>query len=73
MDFLSQLALMKGKLLKGGEPDMSSVARAMINDFQRVNIYFIYFFWNEIFYIAMYIFLYILKFIHIKNNVLTKT
>ncbi len=35
--FLSQLAIAKGKLLKGGEPDINSVARNVINDWQRVS------------------------------------
>ena len=42
MDFLSQLALRNGKLMKGGEPDVKSVAVVMINDWQRGRIpYFI--------------------------------
>lgn len=37
MDFLSQLAVNKGKLLKGGEPDCDGVAKIMIFDWQRVS------------------------------------
>lgn len=36
-DFLTQLARMKGKLLKGGEPDLDGVAKSMIYDWQRVS------------------------------------
>jgi nuclear GTP-binding protein len=36
IDFLSKLALLKGKLMKGGEPDIKNVAVTMINDWQRV-------------------------------------
>ncbi len=35
IDFLSQLAKQKGKLLKGGEPDLDNVAKSMIYDWQR--------------------------------------
>lgn len=35
MDFLSKLAIMKGKLMKGGEPDIKSVSVNIINDWQR--------------------------------------
>jgi nuclear GTP-binding protein len=35
-DFLHQLAILKGKLRKGGEPDTLGVAKSMINDWQRV-------------------------------------
>eukprot|EP01038_Epipyxis_sp_PR26KG_P009595 gene9595-12923_t len=35
LDFLKQLAIQQGKLMKGGEPDLKHVARSMINDFQR--------------------------------------
>eukprot|EP01034_Spumella_vulgaris_P021634 gene21634-27673_t len=34
-DFLHQLAILKGKLRKGGEPDTLGVAKSMINDWQR--------------------------------------
>lgn len=34
-DFLEKLARKCGKLLKGGEPDVSTVGRMMLNDFQR--------------------------------------
>lgn len=34
-DFLSKIALMAGRLLKGGEPDLSTVAKMVLNDFQR--------------------------------------
>lgn len=36
-DFLHRLALLKGKLRKGGEPDTVGVAKSMINDWQRVS------------------------------------
>jgi nuclear GTP-binding protein len=36
-DFLTQLAKLKGKLLPSGEGDMSTVAKIMINDWQRVS------------------------------------
>jgi nuclear GTP-binding protein len=36
IDFLTQLAHQKGKLLRGGEPDLNSVAVSMIYDWQRV-------------------------------------
>ena len=35
-DFLTKVALRNGKLLKGGEPDLKSVAVSVINDWQRV-------------------------------------
>lgn len=35
IDFLNKLALSKGKLRKGGEPDTQGVAKSMINDWQR--------------------------------------
>ena len=38
IDFLSKLALLKGKLLKGGEPDINNVSVSMINDWQRVQL-----------------------------------
>lgn len=34
-DFLEQLAKRSGKLLKGGEPDIASVAKMVLNDWQR--------------------------------------
>jgi len=37
-DFLSQLARKGGRLLKGGEPDESAVAKMVINDFIRGKI-----------------------------------
>jgi nuclear GTP-binding protein len=37
VDFLTQLARQKGKLLKGGEPDLDGVAKSMIYDWQRVS------------------------------------
>jgi nuclear GTP-binding protein len=37
--FLKLLALKQGKLLGGGEPDVNSVAKIVINDFQRVSIF----------------------------------
>jgi hypothetical protein len=35
-DFVCQLALLKGKLMKGGEPDCDGIAKIMIYDWQRV-------------------------------------
>lgn len=35
MDFLEQLAKKSGKLLKGGEPDITVVSRMVLNDWQR--------------------------------------
>ena len=35
MDFLEKLAKRNGKLRKGGEPDLNSVAVSVINDWQR--------------------------------------
>jgi len=35
IDFLTQLAIRNGKLMKGGEPDLKSVSVSMIHDFQR--------------------------------------
>lgn len=35
VDFLEKLAQRSGRLLKGGEPDISSVAKMMLNDWQR--------------------------------------
>lgn len=34
-DFLTKIALMSGRLLKNGEPDLSTVAKMVLNDFQR--------------------------------------
>uniref|UniRef100_A0A9J2P282 Nucleolar GTP-binding protein 2 n=1 Tax=Ascaris lumbricoides TaxID=6252 RepID=A0A9J2P282_ASCLU len=34
-DFLSKICIRTGRLLKGGEPDVRSVAKAVLNDFQR--------------------------------------
>ncbi len=42
IDFLNQLARFKGKLLPNGEPDITTVAKIMINDWQRVSL--LYFF-----------------------------
>ena len=36
-DFMNQLAAQMGRLLKGGEPDVNSIAKIMINDWQRVS------------------------------------
>lgn len=38
VDFLTQLANKKGKLLRGGEPDLDGVAKSMIYDWQRVRL-----------------------------------
>jgi len=35
VDFLEQLARKSGRLLKGGEPDIASVAKMVLNDWQR--------------------------------------
>ena len=35
LDFLAQLARKKGKLLKKGEPDLNTVAKMVLNDWQR--------------------------------------
>lgn len=35
VDFLEQLAKRSGKLLKGGDPDITAVAKMVLNDFQR--------------------------------------
>jgi nuclear GTP-binding protein len=37
-DFINQLAVKTGKLLKGGEPDVNNVSKSMIMDWQRGNI-----------------------------------
>jgi len=34
-DFMTKVALKGGKLIKGGEPDMPTVAKMVLNDFQR--------------------------------------
>ena len=34
-DFLAKIALQSGRLLKGGEPDITTVAKMVLNDFQR--------------------------------------
>ncbi|CAI4225741.1 unnamed protein product [Auanema sp. JU1783] len=34
-DFLTKIAMRSGRLLKGGEPDINSVAKQVLNDFQR--------------------------------------
>jgi nuclear GTP-binding protein len=34
-DFLTKIAMLSGRLLKGGEPDLSTVAKMVLNDFQR--------------------------------------
>uniref|UniRef100_A0A8C7E6A6 Nucleolar GTP-binding protein 2 n=1 Tax=Naja naja TaxID=35670 RepID=A0A8C7E6A6_NAJNA len=39
-DFLKKLALQTGKLLKGGEPDLHTVSRMVLNDWQRGRIPF---------------------------------
>lgn len=39
-DFLSQLARLSGKLLKGGDPDLNTAARMMLYDWQRGKIPF---------------------------------
>ncbi|GFS74378.1 nucleolar GTP-binding protein 2 [Nephila pilipes] len=42
IDFLKQYARRSGKLLKGGEPDISTVSKMILNDFQRGKIpYFV--------------------------------
>lgn len=35
MDFLTSLAIRSGKLLKGGEPDLDTVAKMVLYDWQR--------------------------------------
>ena len=37
-DFIGQVAERTGKLLKGGEPDVNNVCKAIIMDWQRGNI-----------------------------------
>lgn len=39
-DFLEKLALRTGKLLKGGEPDLSTVSKMVLNDWQRGRVPF---------------------------------
>ncbi|XP_051575571.1 nucleolar GTP-binding protein 2-like [Myxocyprinus asiaticus] len=39
-DFLEKLAFRTGKLLKGGEPDLSTVSKMVLNDWQRARIPF---------------------------------
>ncbi|KAH3745619.1 Nucleolar GTP-binding protein 2 [Pelomyxa schiedti] len=42
VDFMSQLAVRSGKLLQKGEPDLGTVAKMILNDFQRGKIpYFV--------------------------------
>jgi len=37
-DFLTQLAKMGGRLLKGGEPDLNTVGKMILHDWQRGKI-----------------------------------
>ena len=39
-DFLKQLCIKTGKLLKGGEPDLNNLSKQIIVDWQRGNIPF---------------------------------
>ena len=39
-DFLTQLAMASGKLLKGGEPDLNTAAKMVLYDWQRGKIPF---------------------------------
>lgn len=39
-DFLEKMAIRSGKLLKGGEPDLSTVSKMVLNDWQRGRIPF---------------------------------
>ena len=39
-DFMTQLAKMGGRLLKGGEPDLNTVAKMILHDWQRGKILF---------------------------------
>merc|ERR1719418_107065 len=42
LDFLEKLAQKSGKLLKGGEPDINTIAKMILNDWQRGKIpYFV--------------------------------
>uniref|UniRef100_A0A183F2T5 G domain-containing protein n=1 Tax=Heligmosomoides polygyrus TaxID=6339 RepID=A0A183F2T5_HELPZ len=34
-DFMTRIAMKQGRLLKGGEPDITAVAKSVLNDFQR--------------------------------------
>jgi nuclear GTP-binding protein len=38
VDFLTQYAKRTGKLLKGGEPDLNTVSKMILNDWQRGKI-----------------------------------
>jgi nuclear GTP-binding protein len=40
MDFLSKLAVRSGKLLKGGEPDVNTISKMVLNDWVRGKIPF---------------------------------
>jgi ribosome biogenesis GTPase A len=42
---MTKLAKRSGKLIKGGEPDLHTVAVSMINDYQRVRTSLGPFFW----------------------------
>uniref|UniRef100_A0A671WG48 Nucleolar GTP-binding protein 2 n=1 Tax=Sparus aurata TaxID=8175 RepID=A0A671WG48_SPAAU len=45
-DFLEKLAMRTGKLLKGGEPDLSTVSKMVLNDWQRGRIpFFVRLYW----------------------------
>jgi nuclear GTP-binding protein len=37
-DFMTKFALASGRLLKGGEPDIKTVAKMVLTDFQRGNL-----------------------------------
>lgn len=37
-DFMTKVALASGRLLKGGEPDIKTVAKMILTDFQRGNL-----------------------------------
>ena len=37
-DFLRKVAISYGRLLRGGEPDITTVAKMILNDFQRGNL-----------------------------------
>ncbi|PIO56023.1 hypothetical protein TELCIR_22585 [Teladorsagia circumcincta] len=34
-DFMTKIAVKQGRLLKGGEPDITAIAKSVLNDFQR--------------------------------------
>ncbi|KAK6725813.1 hypothetical protein RB195_004249 [Necator americanus] len=34
-DFMTKIAIKQGRLLKGGEPDITAIAKSVLNDFQR--------------------------------------